>query len=115
MTSAVRWSWLLFLGLLLSSSFGAAEDADDEEDEDDFPESVHTLTESSFDGFLKENRVLVEFYAPWCGHCQKLEPEYNSAADALKMEGAKTLLAKVDATAETSLAERFEVGEVDEV
>ncbi|CAJ1379196.1 unnamed protein product [Effrenium voratum] len=90
-----------------------AEDADaedEDEDEEDFPESVHVLKDGTFDDFVKSHeRVLVEFYAPWCGHCQQLEPEYNQAADALRMEGAKSVLAKVDATAEPGLAERFEV------
>lgn len=114
MAAAVRWSLLVFLSLLLSSldlGYSSDEADPDEDDEDeDFPESVYTLKDGTFDDFLKgHERALVEFYAPWCGHCQQLEPEYNQAADALRMEGAKTVLAKVDATEEKALAERFQV------
>jgi len=117
MTATVRWSLLLLLLSVLATASGAVDadedadaDADDEEEDDDFPESVKTLTDSTFQDFIKENeRVLVEFYAPWCGHCQQLEPQYNQAADALRMEGAKTVLAKVDATAETALAQQYQV------
>jgi len=49
----------------------------------------------------------VEFYAPWCGHCKKLEPLYEKAATALKAKGIH--IAKVDATKEEKLATLFEV------
>ena len=42
---------------------------------------------------------MVEFYAPWCGHCKALEPEYDAAAKQLP-EGA---LAKVDCDAHSEL------------
>jgi len=49
-------------------------------------DSVIDLTPSNFDKLvLKGDEVwIVEFYAPWCGHCQSLVPEYKKAAKALK-------------------------------
>jgi len=71
-------------------------------------ETVLTLTEAIFDTHLKENaRTLVEFYAPWCGHCKKLAPEYEKAAERLKASGVP--LAKIDATEEKELATRYNV------
>ena len=71
---------------------------------------VRQLTFSDFMPTLENHKnVLVEFYAPWCGHCKALEPEYKAAAERLKKEGVDCLLAKVDATAEDMLAGFFSV------
>ena len=45
--------------------------------------AVNVLTYSNYHRFLRSNTkdlVLMEFYAPWCGHCQQLAPEYRAAA-----------------------------------
>jgi len=49
--------------------------------------------------------VLVEFYAPWCGHCKKLAPEYEAAARALKKSKTAATLAAVDCDAHKSLCD----------
>jgi len=78
--------------------------------QDDEEDKVLVLGSSNFDDTIKANeRMLVEFYAPWCGHCKQLEPEYKKAASTLDKEGLKTKLAKVDATAESELGNRFGV------
>lgn len=51
----------------------------------------------------------MEFYAPWCGHCKKLAPEWDRAAATLASSNDAAKLAKVDATIATELAERFAI------
>ena len=69
---------------------------------------VMILTNDNFTQVVSESELmLVEFYAPWCGHCKRLAPEYTKAARDL--EKYNIPLAKVDATQETQLAERYGV------
>jgi protein disulfide-isomerase len=70
--------------------------------------NVVSLTHESFTPFVNgEALSLVEFFAPWCGHCQALEPHYEAAATELLKEGIK--LAKVDCTKEEVLCTENEI------
>ena len=66
------------------------------------------LDQTNFDALVLKSKDIwiVEFYAPWCGHCQALEPEYKQAARNLK---GQVKLGKVDATVEQALGQRFNV------
>lgn len=73
-------------------------------------EGVIVLDDQNFDEALKKyNPLLVEFYAPWCGHCKELAPHYAKAAQTLKNDPNPFYLAKVDATVNTELAKKFEI------
>lgn len=105
--------------------FGDGDSEDGEDFDDDFSgfeppseeayeepavddKDVVVLIERNFTTVVENNRfVMVEFYAPWCGHCQSLAPEYAAAATELKNDGV--VLAKVDATQENDLAHEYDV------
>ncbi|KAL5280364.1 PDIA6 family protein [Megaselia abdita] len=71
-------------------------------------DEVVELTPSNFDKLVtKSDEVwIVEFYAPWCGHCQQLVKEYSKVAKALK---GVVKVGAVDADAHKSLGGQFSV------
>lgn len=71
---------------------------------------VEQLNSKNFKQFLEDNPlVLGEFYAPWCGYCKKLAPEYEKAATILHEMGSKIKLAKVDCTEEQTLCQQHNI------
>lgn len=92
-------SKFIFAGLMGSAAAQAA------------PGEVVVGTADNLEKLIKDNGggILIEFYAPWCGHCKKLEPEFIKAAKQLHEDGSTSLLVKVDATVETKLAADYSV------
>ncbi len=70
---------------------------------------VKVLDDSNFDKVVDGSKnVLVEFYAPWCGHCKSLTPKYDELARIYQSE-PDVVVAKVDADQHKTLGSRFEV------
>ncbi|KAI0201263.1 thioredoxin-like protein [Astrocystis sublimbata] len=72
--------------------------------------AVLDLIPSNFDDVvLKSGKpTLVEFFAPWCGHCKNLAPVYEELAQSYA-SSKDVQIAKVDADAEKALGKRFGV------
>jgi thiol-disulfide isomerase/thioredoxin len=65
------------------------------------------LTDKNFAQFIASNsHAMVEFFAPWCGHCKKLKPEFDKAA--LHWQG-KVGFGAVEATTQTTLARVYDI------
>lgn len=94
----------IFLACLIATSALTVDWGYPEEDD------VVVLTDANFQEAIdKFDYILVEFYAPWCGHCKKLAPEYAKAAKDLKAIDTPIPIAKVDATENGESAKKFGV------
>ncbi|KAF8852287.1 disulfide isomerase [Acephala macrosclerotiorum] len=70
--------------------------------------AVLDLIPDNFDKIAISGKpALVEFFAPWCGHCKSLAPVYEELAQSFAFAKDKVSIAKVDADAEKTLGKRF--------
>jgi len=71
---------------------------------------VVDLDSSNFDSYVNPStNALVEFFAPWCGHCKSLAPEYEIVGSAYKRFSSEVVVAKVDCTEQQDLCAKYEV------
>jgi thiol-disulfide isomerase/thioredoxin len=60
---------------------------------------IVTLTDKNFNEIITTNKyVMVKFYAPWCGHCKNMIPDYIKLAELVKDNGV--VIGELDATVE---------------
>jgi protein disulfide-isomerase A1 len=64
------------------------------------PDNVYTVVQKTFNEIVhdEERDVLVEYYAPWCGHCKNLAPIYEKLAGEYKGASDKVRIVKIDAS-----------------
>ena len=73
-------------------------------------EGIVVLKGDNFQKALEHyDNLVVEFYAPWCGHCKAFAPDYVKIAAILKEKGENVACAKVDAPDEQELIEKYDV------
>ncbi|KAL5558466.1 hypothetical protein UlMin_034677 [Ulmus minor] len=71
---------------------------------------VFELDESNFESAISTfDYILVDFYAPWCGHCKRLAPQLDIAARLLASLKEPIVIAKVDADKYKRLGSKYEI------
>lgn len=63
------------------------------------------LTQDTFDEFIAGGKAVVDFWAPWCGPCKMMAPEFEKASE--KISDVK--FGKVNVDENQELAQRFQV------
>jgi len=63
------------------------------------PASAMELTEANYDEVTAGKVVFIKMFAPWCGHCKKMKPDWDKLMDEYK-DSETQLIADADCTAD---------------
>ena len=75
-----------------------------------YQSNVIELNSNNFDNIIKQyDSILIKFYAPWCGHCKKLEPEFKKAALILKESQSNSVLGSLDCTENKDICNKYDI------
>ena len=76
---------------------------------EDFVEGIIELTPDNIEQETANNNILVEFYAPWCSHCQRLAPIYKELGElvAHSSRAKDVKIAKIDASKYKAVIEQY--------
>ncbi len=68
--------------------------------------SVTNLNSGNFDKFVKDDIVVIDFWAEWCGPCKIMSPTFEEVAKEFK---GRAKFGKINVDDETELAQRYNV------
>lgn len=80
---------------------GSSKDEDSETDDSNKIDNLEELTAETFDNAIQKGVAFVKFFAPWCGHCKRLSPTWNSLREKFHNHNIVNIF-KVDCNSESN-------------
>lgn len=85
-------------GLLLSPLLPITRASQEEDTGKQDKQFTVELDPETFDTAIAGGNVFVKFFAPWCGHCKRIQPLWEQLAEIMNVDNPKVIIAKVDCT-----------------